>query len=47
MEENKFEDRQLQCNEAKCHSMFLFEAGEQKYYQDRQYNEPRRCKPCR
>ena len=43
----EYEDRQLQCIEAKCHSMFMFEAGEQKYYADRQYDDPKRCKPCR
>lgn len=39
-------DRTLACKE--CGAAFVFSAGEQKFYRDRNIqNEPKRCKPCR
>ena len=41
-----FQDRTLQCVD--CGSDFVFTAGEQLFFHDKQFkNEPRRCKPCK
>ena len=42
---SKFRDRALQC--ADCGKSFTFTAGEQEFYQERGYSEPRRCGDCR
>jgi hypothetical protein len=41
----EYQDKQITCKD--CGTVFLFEAGEQKYYQSRDFVEPTRCKPCR
>ena len=42
----EFQDRTLQCVD--CGSDFIFTAGEQLFFHDKQFkNEPRRCKPCK
>ncbi len=42
----EFQDRTLQCVD--CASDFIFTAGEQLFFHDKQFkNEPRRCKPCK
>ena len=41
-----FEDRLLNC--ADCHGEFIFTAGEQLFFHDKQFkNDPKRCKPCK
>ncbi len=42
---SKFKDRTLQC--ADCNRTFTFTAGEQEFYQERGYSDPRRCPDCR
>jgi CxxC-x17-CxxC domain-containing protein len=42
----EFQDRLLKCVD--CGSEFLFTAGEQLFFHDKQFkNEPKRCKPCK
>ncbi len=40
-----FRDRTLEC--ADCGRTFVFTAGEQEFYQERGFSEPRRCPSCR
>lgn len=40
-----FRDRKLEC--ADCGNTFIFTAGEQEFYQERGFSEPRRCPSCR
>lgn len=41
-----FEDKTLVCKD--CGKEFIFTAGEQEFYAEKQFeNEPRRCKACR
>jgi hypothetical protein len=39
------EDQVLRCND--CGQDFTWSAGEQAYYRERGFDQPRRCKPCR
>jgi len=41
----KFEDKSVKCVD--CNEEFTFTAGEQEFYNERGYTEPKRCKPCR
>jgi CxxC-x17-CxxC domain-containing protein len=42
----QFVDRLLICSD--CHSEFVFTAGEQLFFHDKQFkNDPKRCKPCK
>ena len=42
----EFHDRTLVCVE--CHQEFIFTAGEQLFYHDKNFkNEPKRCKACK
>src|SRR5690349_18697206 len=42
----EFQDRILKCVD--CGSDFVFTAGEQLFFHDKQFkNEPKRCKPCK
>jgi CxxC-x17-CxxC domain-containing protein len=44
--EPQFVDRLLVCSD--CHSEFIFTAGEQLFFFDKQFkNDPKRCKPCK
>ncbi len=44
--EAQFVDRILICSD--CHSEFVFTAGEQLFFHDKQFkNDPKRCKPCK
>lgn len=44
--ETLFIDRILACSD--CHSEFIFTAGEQLFFHDKQFkNDPKRCKPCK
>ena len=44
--EAQFVDRVLTCSD--CHSEFIFTAGEQLFFADKQFkNDPKRCKPCK
>ena len=44
--EVQFVDRILICSD--CHSEFIFTAGEQLFFHDKQFkNDPKRCKPCK
>lgn len=38
-------DKEIVCNV--CGTMFVFTAEEQTFYQERGFQEPRKCKPCR
>ena len=40
-----FEDKNLVCTE--CGQHFTFEAGEQYYFRERGYQDPKRCPECR
>lgn len=44
-EESSYEDRQIGCVD--CHRDFTFTAGEQRYFAERQLQDPKRCPPCR
>jgi len=42
----EFVDRMLKCSD--CGTDFIFTAGEQQFYQDKNFrNEPKRCKACK
>jgi len=42
----EFQDKVLKCID--CNSEFIFTAGEQLFFHDKQFkNEPRRCKSCK
>lgn len=42
----EFQDKILKCVD--CGSDFIFTAGEQLFFHDKQFkNEPKRCKPCK
>ncbi|SRR5271165_5585810 len=42
----EFQDKMLQC--ADCGSDFVFTAGEQMFYYDKQFkNQPKRCRNCK
>jgi CxxC-x17-CxxC domain-containing protein len=44
--EVQFVDRLLNCSD--CHGEFVFTAGEQLFFHDKQFkNDPKRCKPCK
>ena len=44
--EPQFVDRILNCSD--CHGEFIFTAGEQLFFHDKQFkNDPKRCKPCK
>jgi CxxC-x17-CxxC domain-containing protein len=44
--EPQFVDRILNCSD--CHGEFIFTAGEQLFFYDKQFkNDPKRCKPCK
>lgn len=38
-------DREIVCVD--CGERFVFSAGEQAFYQEKGYNDPKRCKACR
>jgi len=38
-------DKNLTCID--CRTLFVFNAGEQAFYRERNLSEPKRCKPCR
>jgi len=40
-----FQDRVLECSD--CGGTFVFTAGEQAFYQERGFSDPRRCPSCR
>lgn len=40
-----FVDRELQCKD--CPNKFIFSAGEQEFFAQKQLQDPVRCKPCR
>jgi len=42
---DQFEDRELQC--ADCGSGFTFTAGEQAFFKEKGFTDPRRCTKCR
>jgi CxxC-x17-CxxC domain-containing protein len=44
--QTEFADRLLTCVD--CHNQFVFTAGEQIFFLDKQFkNDPKRCKPCK
>ena len=38
-------DKTIKC--VQCCAEFVFTAGEQKYYAEREFAQPKRCKTCR
>jgi len=40
-----FVDQTVKCKD--CQNDFVFEAGEAKFYAERGFTPPKRCKPCR
>ena len=40
-----YEDMEIIC--ADCEKPFIFEAGEQKFFAEKGFTLPKRCKPCR
>lgn len=44
-EENKFEDRTLSCGD--CQAEFVFTGGEQEFFAEKGFSEPKRCPECR
>jgi len=40
-----FQDKELECVD--CHSVFVFSAGEQRFYWSKGLREPKRCQSCR
>jgi hypothetical protein len=45
MKESQMSDQKLFCKE--CGRGFLFTVGEQRFYSERGFEEPRRCQECR
>lgn len=45
MTENQTQDTTLNCSD--CHQPFVFSAGEQAFFAERQLTPPKRCKNCR
>ena len=43
--ETFYEDKELTCVD--CGDTFTFSGGEQRYFAEKQFSEPKRCKPCR
>lgn len=41
------EDQEIKCAERGCEEMFLFTVQDQRFYAERGWNPPRRCKPHR
>ncbi len=41
----EYEDMEIIC--ADCKKPFVFEAGEQRFYAERDFTPPKRCKGCR
>jgi ssDNA-binding Zn-finger/Zn-ribbon topoisomerase 1 len=42
---NNYQDKELKCVE--CGGQFTFSAGEQDYYAQRSFSQPKRCPNCR
>lgn len=40
-----YEDQELEC--VQCKQPFTFTGGERKFYAEREFTPPKRCKPCR
>lgn len=45
MAQEQFEDRDLECLE--CKNTFVFTSGEQAFYHQKGFTEPKRCPKCR
>jgi ssDNA-binding Zn-finger/Zn-ribbon topoisomerase 1 len=45
MAQDQYTDRDLEC--ADCRSTFVFTAGEQAFFQQKGFTEPKRCPKCR
>jgi len=41
------EDKTLICTNQDCGAEFVFTAGEQEFYAEKGFTEPKKCKPCR
>lgn len=41
----EYEDMEIVCVD--CKKPFIFEAGEQKFFAEKGFTPPKRCKPCR
>jgi len=37
-------DKEITCKD--CGMVFIFTEGEQEFYQERQFSEPKRCRDC-
>ena len=45
MTDKDFQDKTIPCST--CSNNFVFAAGEQLYYKDRDFDPPKRCASCR
>ena len=45
MSNETFEDRELTCKD--CKQPWIWEAGEQKFFAEKDFSTPKRCIPCR
>ncbi len=44
-EDKTFEDKELECGD--CKQKWIFEAGEQEFFDKKGFTPPKRCPPCR
>lgn len=42
---SSIKDRRLKCED--CHRIFVFDAGEQKFFKEKGFTDPKRCPTCR
>ena len=40
-----YQDKELNCCD--CKKLFIFTGGEQRFFAEKKFSEPKRCKPCR
>jgi hypothetical protein len=45
MSDTYYEDKQLMCMD--CNEEFTFTGGEQRFFAEKNFSEPKRCKVCR
>lgn len=42
-----YESKVLNCQEEGCDTEFEFTASDQEFYAEKEFSDPKRCKPCR
>lgn len=45
--DTQYQDQTLTCMEPNCKQEFVFTAGEQRFFAEKGFTPPKRCKPCR